>query len=806
MHLRGRALLALFLSIVCAVAATGQDARPRVPETLRLQAAAGRRVRVIVGLREATTPEGRLTAIEVGRQRARIRARADDLLARLQPRGVSRARRFATIPFFAAEVDAAALRQLEGDPDVASIEEDVVARPTLAQSVPLVGAPAVWQEGVTGAGWTVAVLDTGVDATHPFLAGRIASEACYSNAAGAGGGFALCPGGTTSSLASGSALNCSAAYSGCDHGTHVAGIVAGRGASFSGVAPDAGIVAIQVFTGFDAATCGGAACVGSFASDQILGLERVLALKDTFRIAAVNLSLGGSQIYTDTATCDAANTSRKAAIDNLRSSGIATVVAAGNAGVSTGLSAPACISSAVSVGSTTKNDAISSFSNAAPFLSLLAPGSSITSSVPGGGFAAFSGTSMAAPHVTGAWALMKSLAPAASVDAVLNALRGTGLSIADTRVTSPPSYPRIRVDAAIALVAISEVQIDAPAANAHVSPPFAIAGWALSRVAPSGTGVDAVHVYAFDAQGAAAFLGVAPYGSARDDVASVFGSHFRGSGFYLPVRGLPPGAYQLVAYAHNAITGSFDAWAVRPVVVDLPVSRPLAAIDTPGPGDTVGPTFTIAGWSLDLAASIGFGVDAIHAYAMPAAGGNPFFIGAAYGGVRRDDVAAAFGAPFRDSGYAMQVTLAPGAYTLIVYARSTVTGTWTAQTRAIAVRAPGLPVMNVDLPVNGATGTQLPLAGWAADLDAATGSGVDVVHVWAIAPSGAGTFVGATTTGGQRDDVGGAFGSQFATAGFTMMVSGLAPGTYQLIVYAHSTVTNTFSQWRVVTVTIAAGP
>ena len=85
------------------------------------------------------------------------------------------------------------------------------------------------------------------------------------------------------------------------------------------------------------------------------------------------------------------------------------------------------------------------FSNVAPFLSLFAPGESITSSVPGGGYESVSGTSMAAPHVAGAWALMRQAAPGASVTTILNALRSTGLPITDNGFwASGRTVPRVR--------------------------------------------------------------------------------------------------------------------------------------------------------------------------------------------------------------------------------------------------------------------------------------------------------------------------------------------------------------------------
>ena len=140
--------------------------------------------------------------------------------------------------------------------------------------------------------------------------------------------------------------------------------------------------AVQVFTRVvDPASCGGVApCIGAFSSDVIAGLERVytVALSGQHTIASVNMSLGGALF---TAPCD--GEPYKPIIDNLRTIGVATVVASGNSGIPFAISSPGCISSVVSVGSTDKDDAVSSFSNAASFLSLLAPGESITSSVPG---------------------------------------------------------------------------------------------------------------------------------------------------------------------------------------------------------------------------------------------------------------------------------------------------------------------------------------------------------------------------------------------------------------------------------------
>jgi hypothetical protein len=89
------------------------------------------------------------------------------------------------------------------------------------------------------------------------------------------------------------------------------------------------------------------------------------------------------------------------------------------------------------------------------------------------------------------------------------------------------------------------------------------------------------------------------------------------------------------------------------------------------------------------------------------------------------------------------------------------------------------------------------------DRDSTSGPGVDAVHVWAYPINGGSpVFLGTATLGGARGDVGAAYGSQFTNSGYNVTVSGLPPGQYQLAVYAHSTVTGTFNQSRVVTVVV----
>ena len=319
-------------------------------------------------------------------------------------------------------------------PEVARVNVDRLDPPHLLNSTRVIGSNNVAVAlGSAGAGTAVAILDTGVDKNHPFLAGRVVSEACFSGPNLYASN--LCPGGSSGAYV-GAGVPC--VINQCDHGTHVAGIAAGNRGSvgiFDGVARNANIISIQMASYFSGSACTNfglaSPCPLFPGPTRSRRSEHVLSLRNTFRIAAVNMSLGGG-FYTSRQTCDEDFPDHKDIIDNLRSFQIATVASAGNAaqvtlpgGATTfraGVGAPACISSAVSVGATTNADAVVGFSQSASFLDLLAPGNGITSSVTGGGFGVKFGTSMAAPHVTGAFAVLRALNPALGVPDILNTL------------------------------------------------------------------------------------------------------------------------------------------------------------------------------------------------------------------------------------------------------------------------------------------------------------------------------------------------------------------------------------------------
>jgi subtilisin len=412
------------------------------------------RVKIIVKLAMAFRAEGEWSSVQdVMRQRTAIVQGQTRLLRTLLRHRITDIKPFRYVPYLAMTVDQSALMELLNQPGIIRIFKDELLPPVLAESVPLIHADDVWAPGITGSGWTVAILDSGVDQTHLFLNdGKVVSEACYSTTDASQRIFSLCPNGQTSQEGFGAGANCPANIEGCEHGTHVAGIAAGHAADtprpdLNGVAKDASIIAIQVFSRVDnSSLCSqfrlGTPCVLTAISDQMRGLERILELRQAFQIAAVNMSLGGGRF---TSPCDAQSALTEQ-LQNLRSVNIATVVASGNSGFSDALGSPACISTAISVGNTTKSDAIASSSNSASFLSLLASGTQIVSSTPNNGLAALTGTSMAAPHVTGAFALLRQAKPSAAVGEILQALQGTGVPITDPR--NGITIPRIDVKAA----------------------------------------------------------------------------------------------------------------------------------------------------------------------------------------------------------------------------------------------------------------------------------------------------------------------------------------------------------------------
>ncbi|ASI98849.1 S8 family serine peptidase [Thermococcus celer] len=292
------------------------------------------------------------------------------------------------------------------------IQEDYKVQVDDATSVSQIGADTVWNSlGYDGSGVVVAIVDTGIDANHPDLKGKVI------------GWYDAVNGRSTP-------------YDDQGHGTHVAGIVAGTGSvnsQYIGVAPGAKLVGVKVL---------GADGSGSV-STIIAGVDWVVQNKDKYGIRVINLSLGSSQSSDGT-------DSLSQAVNNAWDAGIVVCVAAGNSGPNTyTVGSPAAASKVITVGAVDSNDNIASFSSrgptadgrlkpevVAPGVDIIAPRASGTSmGTPiNDYYTKASGTSMATPHVSGVAALILQAHPSWTPDKVKTALIETADIVAPKEI------------------------------------------------------------------------------------------------------------------------------------------------------------------------------------------------------------------------------------------------------------------------------------------------------------------------------------------------------------------------------------
>ena len=295
-----------------------------------------------------------------------------------------------------------------------------------AWGVDKIEAPAVWQQGINGKGITVAVVDTGIDATHPDLDDlddnantndpKVVGWIDYVNSQ-------------------------SSPYDDHGHGTHVSGTISGTGANGvqTGVAPGTQLIVAKVFDAYGS----------GYLSDCILGFE--WAVNNNARIISFS---GGSSSHVSAFTTT---------INNVVAAGVIPVIAAGNSGSgSSTITCPGDEINSFTVGATDSSDVIAYFSSRGPVTldgqtyvkpDFSAPGVAVTSTLPGGGYEAWSGTSMATPHVSGTVALMLEKTPTLKPSDVKQKLESTAVDLGS--VGKDNDYGSGRINALKAVFPIS---------------------------------------------------------------------------------------------------------------------------------------------------------------------------------------------------------------------------------------------------------------------------------------------------------------------------------------------------------------
>ena len=333
-------------------------------------------------------------------------------------------------PIVTASLTDLEIKAIKGNPNVAAVEDDgpvyaldiiprvesliVEGQPTvLAETIPIgvsqIKAPPAWDSS-RGKGIRVAVLDTGIDGTHPDLIANYK------------GGVSFVPG--------------EGPADGNSHGSHCAGTIAAaiNGLGVVGVAPAASLYAVKVLSNSGS---------GNW-SWLIAGINWCIANK----MRVLSMSLGG----------DSAPSALEAMCNTAFSNGLLLVAAAGNsgpppAGTPSSVGFPGRYKNVIAVSAIDSSNVIASFSSRGPEVEISAPGVNVLSTIPGGGYGTKSGTSMACPPVSGAAAVAWGAHRFATNVQIWNLLGSTAFNLGAPGWDPLYGYGRVDVDlAASALV------------------------------------------------------------------------------------------------------------------------------------------------------------------------------------------------------------------------------------------------------------------------------------------------------------------------------------------------------------------
>lgn len=390
------------------------SASPALPERLERALQDGPAAVIVTAHHHLTTPTD-----DAGKAAAARTALTPilDEVRRLEADGHARDLRVLNLaPVAALTVDREGAVALLTHPNVASVETDDIWPVTTEEGLQQIGVSQLWQTGITGDGTAIAIIDTGIDPFHPTLGGAAIPSAKV-------------VWGLDTADGDDDPQDCSG------HGTAVASVAAGGSHQWSpqktfagGVAPEAKILAYKAAPD--------SACTGLVESAILAAIDDALAHRQGpgWGLVAINISAGGAP---ETGACDDLNPAMATLVAEARRLGVTVVTSSGNAGSREGISAPACLSGTLAVGSVWDSapipgaatfcldgvceqfctddgafqGAMTCYTNAGPALDVLAPSEYLKVAEAGGLTIGFGGTSGAAPYVAGALALLRDLYP-----------------------------------------------------------------------------------------------------------------------------------------------------------------------------------------------------------------------------------------------------------------------------------------------------------------------------------------------------------------------------------------------------------
>lgn len=298
--------------------------------------------------------EESLNSSEIFKQRSDIEKRHAELIKELESNSFFSKVNYKSKkrPVLSLVVDEDALKFLFKAKKIMKISIVERATVNVKQSTSIIGANKTWDLNFSGQGEVIVIIDTGVDSEHDMLDGKVIDGLCYSSNVGQDI-TSTCVGGLEFDFGSLSAEECGNNIYGCDHGTHVAGITVGKSSTSEGVAPEADIISVKVFSSIDdPSSCddidddgiGDAPCAQAFMDDIIQALEYiydVFYMQNYYNIAAINMSLGQGEF---SSICDdtVIGMLYQDAVSDLFGVNIPIIAASGNEHQTDKLSAPAC--------------------------------------------------------------------------------------------------------------------------------------------------------------------------------------------------------------------------------------------------------------------------------------------------------------------------------------------------------------------------------------------------------------------------------------------------------------------------------